>query len=32
MDLNVQVIDQDLDELEALLPTLEATLHESIGP
>ena len=32
MDSNVQVIDQDPDELEALLPTLEATLHESIVP
>jgi hypothetical protein len=32
MDSNVQVIDQDPDKLEALLPTLEATLHESIVP
>ena len=32
MDSNVQVIDQDPDELEALLPIPEATLYESIGP
>ena len=32
MDLNIQVTDQDPDELEALLPTLEATLHEFIVP
>ena len=31
-DSNVQVIDQDPDELEALLPILEATLYESIVP
>jgi SNF2 family DNA or RNA helicase len=32
IDSNVQVTDQDPDEPEALLPTPEATLHESIVP